>query len=490
MRYDVVIVPGLRTIRATTLERLERFRAAGGTVIFAGELPSFVDAVPSDRARELAARCQRVELARGRLLDALAPFRAVSARQADGRPADSLLHQIRVDGDRRYIFFCNTDRERARAATQIRITGEWRVTVLDTLNGTTSPLRSALQDGATHVDWDFSPHGSLLLRLDPGWSADGVQPAARAWAEAGRLDDPVSVTLSEPNVLLLDQAAYRLNDEDWQPIEEVLRIDTILRRRLEFPLRMDWVAQPWTDPNPAPAADTLSLMFPVQAHVSVDEPSLALEDATHTEIYVDGQQVPSVVTGWFVDEAIQTVRLPRLDPGTHRIVLTMAYGRKTNLEWCYLLGDFGVVVQGRHASIGAPVRQLAFGAWTRQGLPFYAGNVTYHCAVESMGAEIAISAPKFKAPLLSVALDSQAVGKIAFAPFQLELGTLSTGQHALDITAYGNRVNTFGCVHNANEKTYWFGPNAWRTLGDEWSYEYQLKPMGLLVAPQVMIPQE
>src|SRR5690606_5125412 len=56
MRYDVVVVPALRTIRSTTLDRLEAFAARGGTLVFAGEVPSLVDAQPSDRAQRLAAR--------------------------------------------------------------------------------------------------------------------------------------------------------------------------------------------------------------------------------------------------------------------------------------------------------------------------------------------------------------------------------------------------------------------------------------------------
>jgi hypothetical protein len=485
-RYDVVLVPGLRTIRTTTVERLERFRDAGGTVIFVGEVPSLVDAEPSERARALAARCQQVVLARGRLLDALTAFREVAIRQADGRPADTILHQIREDGARRYVFFCNTDRERARESTHIALKGEWRVTVMDTLTGATYPLSAQPRDGMTVVEWDFAPHGSLLLMLAPGAGADGVQLVRKTWAERERLGDPVPVSLSEPNVLLLDQAAYQLNDEDWQPAEEVLRLDNILRQRLGFPLRINRIAQPWTDADAASPNDTLSMMFTVHVDVAVDEPVLALEGATRTEIVVDGEPVPSAVTGWFVDEAIQTVRLPRLAQGTHQIVLTMPYGRKTSLEWCYLLGNFGVEVRGRHARIVEPVRALAFGDWTRQRLPFYGGNVTYHCTVEGGGTELALRAAKFRGPLLAVDLDGQRLGPLAFAPFQIELGALASGQHRLGITVYGNRVNTFGCVHNADEHAFWFGPNAWRTTGDGWAYEYQLKPMGVLVAPQLM----
>ena len=65
-----------------------------------------------------------------------------------------------------------------------------------------------------------------------------------------------------------------------------------------------------------------------------------------------------------------------------------------------------------------------------------------------------------------------------------DLGKIS-GSHKLDMTAYGNRVNTFGAVHNCNEKLTWFGPPAWRSSGVEWSYEYQLRRTGILVAPTV-----
>ena len=82
-------------------------------------------------------------------------------------------------------------------------------------------------------------------------------------------------------------------------------------------------------------------------------------------------------------------------------------------------------------------------------------------------------------------MDGQLAGKIAFAPFRAELGHVEHGSHALDITAYGHRFNAFGCLHNADETWDWFGPIAWRTTGDAWSYEYQLKPMGLLVAPRL-----
>ena len=84
-----------------------------------------------------------------------------------------------------------------------------------------------------------------------------------------------------------------------------------------------------------------------------------------------------------------------------------------------------------------------------------------------------------------MAVDGNPAGRIAFAPYSLDLGTLDAGTHEVAVTAFGNRFNAFGCVHLCNPKFTWFGTPAWRTEGLSWSYQYQLKPMGLLVAPTV-----
>jgi hypothetical protein len=207
------------------------------------------------------------------------------------------------------------------------------------------------------------------------------------------------------------------------------------------------------------------------------------------KIQLDAEDVSNRPTGWWVDESIATIALPAFTAGAHELLLTIPFTRKTNLEWCYLLGDFGVAVAGRAARIIAPVRELAFGDWTRKGLPFYAGNVTYRCVVDGDDRPLTVAAAKFRAPLLSVNVDGKPAGKIAFAPFELNIGR-SRRRRSLEITAFGNRVNTFGAVHNANEKLNWFGPAAWRQTGASWSYEYQLRPMGILSAPIIRAREE
>ena len=486
MKYDAVIVPSMRTIRGTTLALLTAFRRSGGTVVFAGEVPSLVDAIPSDLTATLAKRCVTTLLSKRGLIDPLDSIRELTIAHSDGNAADSILHQFRVDGRRRYLFLCNTDRYRGRWQTSLRITGNWKPLMLDTQTGDMHAIEASYAIGSTIIRHTFPPHGHLLLQLEPGKSKAG-KPASpdRQFVERGRLNGPVPVTLSEPNVLLLDQAAWRLDGGEWRPAEELLRVDNAVRKQLKLPPRGGKMAQPWTDAADAPIAGRLELKFIIRSGVEITAPSLTLEDPQTWAISLNGLPVAPQDTGWFVDEAIRTVSLPKLVAGENELALGVDFTRKTNVEWCYLLGDFGVAVEGRSALLTGPITHLPFGDWSSQGLPFYAGNVTYHCNLVTDGAAVRLAFPKFKNPLLKVSLDGAPGRPVAFAPFEIDLGRLE-GLHTLDITAFGNRANAFGPVHHTNEALTWVGPAAWRSTEGNWAYEYQLKKMGLLAAPIIL----
>ena len=487
MAYDVVVVPAMRTIRATTMDRLEVFVAEGGRVVFAGGVPTLVDAKPSNRPAKLAKKSTVIDLSRGLLLDALEDVREVDVRYNDGGRANAVLSQLRQDGKNRHLLLAYTDRNHGQWYCTIRVRGKWAVRQLDTFTGKIVDMPSWHEGGWTVLKHNFDGHGHLLLSLAPAKTlvAKPKPQTTLHPREIGRLADRVPVTLSEPNVLLLDQAQWRLDEGQWQPMEEVLRIDNLARAHYKLSERQGGIAQPWTDTQPDVVVGSLSLRFAVDCEVDVKGTSLALEDVAYAKITLDGAPINNQPAGFWVDEAIKTVALSPISAGRHELVVTYAYSRKRNVEWMYLLGAFGVKVEGRYARIIAPVRELAFGDYVNQGLPFYAGNVTYHCQIESSGQAMAIAVPHFKAPLLSADLDGRPCGKIAFAPYRLELGKLTPGSHKLDITAYGNRVNAFGAVHNINQSWTWHGPESWRTTGADWSDEYQLKSMGILAAPMV-----
>lgn len=482
MEYDVVLVPGMRTIRRSTLERLKAFNEAGGRVIFTGEIPSLVDAVPSSEPAVFANQCVTVPFARTRLLNALSPVRQVELVDGAGVQVGQCLHQLRRDGENLILFVCNTNKDRAIKGLILKVNGDWQAALMDTGNGDIVEVGACYEDEKTLIPCDLDAHGSLLLKLTPGQRETGASLKPAAYQEAGRLSGPVPISLSEPNVLVLDSAEFRLDDGEWQPKRHLLEIDPLLRRNLGLPFVGGQMAQPWTDREPVEHAADVTLRFSFTSRVDVSSLELALENASGTTIFLNGREVEKKRTGYFVDEAIETVALPSIPSGKHTLELVIDYNRKTYIEWAYLLGDFGVEVRGEEAFIVDPVRTLAFGDWTTQGLPFYAGNVTYHCVLPAGDDVSAVRVPHFAGPLLKVTMNDE-VTPVAFSPFRAELGEENAGQ-ALDITVFGNRVNAFGQLHSTVARgDYWYGPGSWRSKGAAWADEYQLRPMGVLTAP-------
>ncbi|MDX2226238.1 MAG: glycosyl hydrolase [Verrucomicrobiae bacterium] len=497
MAYEVVVVPSMRTLRPTTVERLESFVQAGGRVIFAGEIPSLVGAVASDRVRRLSSRCERIEWGRIRLRRALEPLRDFGVYDPDGHLADGFAAQIRQDGKNRYVFVCNTARGLGCDGHPygndfvLRFRGCWEVEEMNTLTGKIRSLPSVRREGWTELPWHFAPIESLLLRLKPAKPLVRAVPPAGpvSWSEVARVADPVRVTLSEPNVLLLDRAAWRLGRGPWQDPCELLRLEAGVRQKLGLPAKDFAIAQPWTDTAPAPVAGELTLRFEIRSQVRVVSPKLAMEKAALARLHLEGREVPVRIGGWWVDECLQTVTLPTLRPGRSVLEITIPFTRKTDLEYVYLLGDFGVRVAGSHSTIIEPVRTLAWGDWCPQGLPFYAGNLTYHAAFDVAAPELALEIPHFRGPLITARLGAGKQAPIAFPPYRWNLGRVGKGRKKLDLTVYGNRFNAFGNIHYSG-RFHWStlgAPTAYRATHFDWSDQYRLRPMGILVAPMLTV---
>ena len=488
MAYDAVIVCGCRTLRQTTLDRLAAFQNAGGRLIFIGGFPDYVDAVTSDAVRSVYDRAQRVGFEQAAILNSLEGCRFLDIRTEGGVPADRFLYQHRVDGEAEWLFIANgknpvspdvEDRPRYRIALR----GEYALTEYDTLTGEIRPLPARYEKGQTIFERTMYLHDSLLLLLEKG---RGTLAAPIEQTERGTpklLLHPVDVTLDEPNMLLLDMAEFALNDGPWQPLEELLRIDNLARAQLGIPLRCKEVVQPYKV-VPEPITNHLRLRFTIPSEITATGLHLALEDAAETEITWNGQAVTSQPDGWYVDRSIETVPLPPLAEGENVLEVRVPIGRRTNLECMYLLGDFGVRVNGVEKTVIAPIRRLGFGSVVEQGLPFYTGNVNYHFTLDVHGP-YTLRVPAWRGGLVKVLVDGQDAGNIAFSPYERVLDGLAPGKHQVTLKLYGTRQNGFAQLHHIPGIYFYQSPDSWRSTGDRWTYEYQFKPMGILKSPEI-----
>ena len=81
--------------------------------------------------------------------------------------------------------------------------------------------------------------------------------------------EPESYLLEEPNVLLLDKCSWRLDGAEWQPEQEILRLDNQIRTLLHFPHRQDAYTQPWRIKN-APENHVVELPYELYSEIDVE----------------------------------------------------------------------------------------------------------------------------------------------------------------------------------------------------------------------------
>lgn len=499
MKYDAVLVPACITLRSTTVDILNRFVSDGGRVIFAGKCPEYTDAVRDNAASELFGKCVHVEFDRMAVLNAVECVRTVEIKNHNGARTDNLIYTLRADGDDMWLFVAHFKRNFTDSAyieleeyfkddtgvqkVKIYIDGCFRPVLYDTLSGTTRELQYFTTDSKTVIEYDLHQTESLLVRLMASDSREEVNviPNREKPSHVIRFMNKVEYELSEPNVLLLDRAEYSLNGEEFNPEEEILILDNECRKRKGWPLRQDAFAQPWVEPDNSPE-DFINLRFTFDSRISVTGAYLALEDAERVRIVFNGKPVKSEILGWFADKSIKTIELPPIRFGKNELVLTVPFGRRTNTEWCYILGNFGVKTGGTVSEIVPLEEKIGFGDITSQGLPFYGANITYKTQVETPACTVVVHANYFRGSLIKVLVDGKDRGIIAFSPYQLAVENLSEGMHTFEFVLFGNRVNTFGAVHKVS-KSGWFGPDAWRTKDDKWCYEYNLTKTGIFASP-------
>lgn len=487
--YEAVIVPPVITLRQTTLDRLAAFAAAGGKLIFLGDAPALTDGSPSPAGRALWERGLHLPMERAGLLDALAAQRDIEVRnRATGRLADNLFYQLRQDGEERTLFLCHVrDEVPARPRVyRIRLRGAWRLTRMDALDGTVSELGGRQAGGWTECLWACDAQDSLLLRLTPGPCA-AEAPLPRPPKALQTLRETGDFTLEEPNALLLDRCEYALDDQPWQEADDILRADNALRAAAGLPPRNGNSVQPWLLPR-EPAAHTARLRYRFFAERAWTGLRLALEQPESAAIRVNGEPLDARPDGFYVDEAIRTLPLPPLRAGENEITLTVPLTRRTNLEAMYVLGAFGVRIGGTRLTLTEPPARLALDDLTRQGLPFYTGSVRYrfHIHLDRAREDLWLHIPHMACPVAAVSVDGRLAGRIAWQPQRVRLPALEAGGHELEILACGSRYNGFGTLHNANPQYKWYGPDAFRTVGDEWTDNYLVRPSYLLSPVELM----
>lgn len=495
--YRTVLVSNMLTIRPTTLAILKAFKDAGGQVIFAGEVPAYVDAVASDAPAMLAKDCKQVSFDEGEIVQAVrqASECYASVTDAEGNTEKAVFVQVRRDVDEKgsaAAVVLNTDRENARKDLVLHVATpagafveEW-----DLESGARYAAKATYENGVAHIPFALDAAGTrcfvLTAEKDEGLTELPVYTEKQTLEITEADFAPI---LDEQNVCVLDYCRWRWADGAWSESAEVLRIDGQVRDAVGIERRGGEMLQPW-----------FAKLYHTQKYGEIEleyefyidqmptgKVALAGERPETNAYSINGVALANDdINDFWVDDCFKKMYIPEgaLKIGRNVVTIRVNFMRTTNIEALYLVGDFGVALSNtnQRTLIAAPT-QMGLGNYANYAMPFYTGSMTYRILPEMYegleigeGDRVMLSA-KFTGGCFKV-ITEQGTKVVGWDPYLADVTEAVKKGQSIDLCVVGTRKNVFGPLHQLPAIAGACGPGNFVTGGPAWTDEYVLIDSG------------
>lgn len=505
--YRKVLVAGMDTMRGSTLRLLKSFAEQGGEVIFAGAIPGYVDAEPSGEPGKLAEVCRKIDFEEQAIRESCLngeEIRVVSPEQVQAE-GNVFAQVFRIEGGR-VVMILNVNREQGYRGITLDLGEGSCLEAWDARSGRVTEPEYTVENGRLSLTMDLEKGGERLYVI-PEKKRDLPKEEFFRGEDEILLPDTFRYHLTERNICVLDMVTVTDGQGRKLLPMEVLKADRALRDRLGIPYRGGEMLQPWYQVKykggNTKVLDTITLRYEVEIGETSeccreegiapdrvryftpgwDQPiKLAVEDLEHIgAVKVNGMELPVVSSGKWIDICFDELEIPEnyLRPGKNTIDISMDYYATSGIEAVYLLGNFGVRIQGDRVVLTALPETLYPGDITEQGLLFYSGSVVYETEEieELRDTRVSVTADAFGGSLVKLLGEGEAV--IAFPPYRAGIRDLRGIEVVL------TRRNTFGPLHQFPREAPAYGPGNFVTEGEEWREGYMLYPQGLLKKPVV-----
>ncbi len=503
-QYKVVVVPELITMRRTTLNLLKEFKSAGGRVVMIGKPADYLDGIKADDAVKFHQECIKIATPGKELVSKVETARKVSITDPQGKEIPALLHLLKSGDGFDALFICNTgypeDKDphttmvRDRTAAHPQATLRWNTTrqgevlELDPTSGAVYRIPAEKTADGWLINTGIQQLGSRLFvaNAKPSATAYPLRDTGKTVSSRNLTQTSWDIVMAEENVLMLDRPQYRIADGEWHDNEYILAIDKVLRQHLGQPPHGGHMVQPWVrrgQQSDAIVQAELRYGFECDA-IPGGALYLGLERPEFFEVSVNGNPVSTEMEcGWWCDRSLRKLPVnPQfLRLGHNEILLKVRYDEThPGLEFIYLLGNFGVKIDGAANRLTPPVRSLQLGDWVSQGLPYYSGNLSYLATIDLPAGQlerVSLRLPDFRGVAAAVHINGQRAAILGFPPYETEITEfLQPGENQLAIEILNSRRNSHGPFHHPEKWPSWTGPNEFQVD----KAPLQLVPCGLM----------
>lgn len=469
MSYSTVIVPGSTVIDSETLSFIKQFQQNGGNLIFCNEVPTLIDGVANNGAKEI---CKKFA-PNATFLPDLIPKEAkyCSVIKKDGSCCD-IQFARRIFDDFEMFYFVNTFRN--KEDTIITIPGK-SVCEFDYLTGETKPVKFTSKGENVTIEHTFERMGSVVyfVKNNNEYISDTSDEKVLSPIN-DKLRGSWSIKKSDLNILTLDCCDCYLDGELYEKNILVGDIqDIACSKKKAVKVGMNFEV-------------TVAEEIKGQLYLIIEEPQ-------NFKITVNGNAVDNRDCGYFREKAFKKIDISgKLAKGSNTIFLECDFVQSeeiyATLENCtkfeavknklyydmeiesiYLLGDFGVESEseyiegedgsytnnGKFALTKMP-DNVTDGDITTQKFPFFCGSMTLSKSVTLSKDETTNRSIEFacrNTTVTKVTVNGKKLPPIYWAPYICDLSDILTeGENTVDIEITGNFHNMLGPHHGGKEQ--------------------------------------
>lgn len=476
--YKKVLVSGMDTIKGSTLKLLDLFRKNGGIVIFAGDIPKYIDGEKFPGIHKLTEKCLQVEFTKEQIVKNCSSGKEV---KLTGSGSEDILSRTAIWGNEQYVMLLNTNRNESHEEIKMDVGEGCLVELWDARKGEIEPIYLNEKE-KNCVITRFAPGEEKFYRITRQWPEKSSALYMGERTKQYEVDaDVFSYALSEDNVFVLDWVTVEIGEQII--CGDVLKADRKIREQLGFTARGGEMLQPWFIKKQQSAKNQkcspLRLSYQFYINEIPSQLKLAFEYEEHViRICVNGCKVNQKSAVHWIDTCFRCIEIPNkfLRVGENKISIEFEYQCDIGLEAVYLLGGFGVF-QNKNTKeweISKMAQTLSSGDVCSQGLPFYSGKIIY--SLPKMKGNYHIKNLKFSGSCIKIRGNTE---EILFAPpYCCKI------EDPRELEVVLTRRNTFGPLHCADRERVAYGPDAFLTEAIAWQKDHVLIEQGLLETPE------
>lgn len=498
--YKTVVIHGMLTIRSSTMKLLKEFKDLGGKIIFVDKTPEYLDGEKDDEPNEFAKACIQIPFDEKQIAKEIKSNEDIDSYilNEDGTEnGDVFIRNVLLDDGTYTITLLNTNKKenienitvKIKLPNDMKNAEEW-----DLMSGEKYGSDSFIdEDGYFCIKTSILNGGTKAFVVAKNETCLEKKNEIVKTTETFDLSSTVCKYKSdEKNVCVLDRVIYRIDGGEWQEENEMLRADRKVREHFGIEHRGGSMLQPWYSlihkQNVLGKVEMKYIFFIDK--MPTENLILAGERPENLNYSINGVKLKETGKYW-VDICFKEMIVPLelLHEGRNEITITTDFTQNTNFENVYLIGNFGVKLDGPYTRITDLPENITFGNLAKNGFPFYGANITYTIPANAFdeiknkaqktGKKVYLNPNEVRGSLVKYKSDVEE-GKAHFRPYMIDITKSVLEGCDIELTLVGNRQNTFGPLHRINEPfSKDSGPHLFVTGNNDWSPEFQLAETGI-----------